>query len=129
MGVSDTAVLKRIANGSLSARKSGDTWQIRRSDIPRKPESGGASEATEVRRALSATDDATETLNRDRQALRGEVTRLHARIQHLETMNERLAALLAAEQARRMSAGPVGLLRRLFRRNGRPSAAVAQPPA
>jgi excisionase family DNA binding protein len=113
LGLSDTAVRKRIANGSLRAIKRDGVWHIPLSEIERAREAGSHPDSRPEMEALRAQRDA---LREERDELREEVKRLHARMEHLEAMNERLTLLLLAHEQARPLPRPLSWLARLFSR-------------
>ena len=134
LGISDAAVRKRIANGSLAAVKEKGAWKIPLEEIHRIQAQKGAANAEDLppdtqRKAeiqIELLQRELAELRQERDYLRQEVERLHQRLEqlegslrHAEQMNDRLSLLLANEQAQRLRALPSSknFLRRLFRRS------------
>lgn len=132
LGVSDTAVRKRIASGSLRAVKVGRQWQIPASEVTRLTEPAEPDRTNPNPQSSVSSDAETARIRAESAALRRELNALtehaFAAAKHLERALDtidalteqvnRLTVLLANEQARRLRAlpRPLSWLARLFGR-------------
>lgn len=101
LGVSETAIRKRIKAGTLSATKEGGIWQIPREEIENlsgepNPNRTAASNQTEPNPESSSHD--LEILQTKLNSYQRENDQLQKQVEYLQTQNDHLTQLVAVAQ-------------------------------